>query len=108
MKFGNLDKIISDVKKPANDDDGPEKKQPKSALYTLRDIIAPSALEVGSSYVKIGSKFAKTLFVFTYPKYLTVNWLSPIINMGQPLDISFFIHPFPTEKVMKHLLKQLT
>jgi len=80
----------------------------ESQLDTLRDIIAPSAVEVTSNYIKIGSKYAKTIFVFTYPKYLGSNWLSPIINMSQPMDISMFIHPYPTEKVMKSLQKQIT
>src|SRR3989338_5869102 len=110
MDFKNVKKALnfSGTEGFGANEDEEQKIQPKSALETLNDIIAPSALEVGSSYVKIESKFAKTLFVFTYPKYLTVNWLSPVINMDQPLDVSFFIHPSPTEKVMKHLLKQLT
>jgi type IV secretory pathway VirB4 component len=79
-----------------------------SDLDTLRDIIAPSAIEVTSNYIKMGAKYAKTLFVFTYPKYLASNWFSPIINMDQPMDVSFFIHPYPTEKVMKTLQGQIT
>lgn len=85
-----------------------KKEITESQLDTLRDIIAPSAVEVTSNYIKIGSKYAKTLFVFTYPKYLGSNWLSPIINMDQPMDVSMFIHPYPTEKVMKSLQKQIT
>lgn len=80
----------------------------QSDLDTLRDIIAPSAIEVTSNYIKMGAKYAKTLFVFTYPKYLASNWFSPIINMDQPMDVSFFIHPYPTEKVMKTLQGQIT
>ena len=87
----------------------PKKKEAtQSELETLRDIIAPSALEITSNYIKIGTKYAKTVFVFTYPKYLASNWFSPIINMGQPMDVSFFIHPHPTEKVMKTLQGQIT
>jgi len=87
----------------------PKKKETtQSELETLRDIIAPSALEVTSNYIKIGTKYAKTVFIFTYPKYLASNWFSPIINMGQPMDVSFFIHPYRTEKVMKTLQGQLT
>ena len=81
---------------------------PQSELDTLRDIIAPSAVEVTSNYIKLGTKYAKTLFVFTYPKYLAANWFSPIINMDQPMDISLFIHPYSTEKVMKTLQRQIT
>ncbi len=87
----------------------PKKKETtQSELETLRDIIAPSALEVTSNYIKIGTKYAKTIFIFTYPKYLASNWFSPIINMGQPMDVSFFIHPYRTEKVMKTLQGQIT
>ncbi|MFY9457544.1 MAG: DUF87 domain-containing protein [Candidatus Spechtbacterales bacterium] len=87
----------------------PKKKETtQSELETLRDIIAPSAVEVTSNYIKIGAKYAKTVFVFTYPKYLASNWFSPIINMDQPMDVSFFIHPYPTEKVMKTLQGQIT
>ena len=85
-----------------------KKQSVKTKLETLKDIIAPSAIEVTSNYIKIGSKYAKTLFVFTYPKYLASNWFSPIINMDQPMDISFFINPTPTEKIMKQLQRQLT
>ncbi len=92
-------------------DSGKQSKKmgaPQSDLETLRDIIAPSAIEVTSNYIKMGAKYAKTLFVFTYPKYLASNWFSPIINMDQPMDVSFFIHPYPTEKVMKTLQGQIT
>jgi type IV secretory pathway VirB4 component len=81
---------------------------PQSILETLQDIIAPAAIEVTSNYIKIGTKYAKTVFVFTYPKYLAANWFSPVINMAQPMDISLFVHPVPTEKIMKTLQRQLT
>lgn len=80
----------------------------KNKIETLKNIIAPSAVEISSNYIKIGSKYAKTIFIFTYPKYLASNWFSPIINMDQPMDISFFVNPTPTEKIMKQLQKHLT
>lgn len=89
--------------KPYKDNDPSE-----SELATLKDIIAPSAIEVTSNYIKMGTKYARTFFVFTYPKYLVTNWFAPIINMPQPMDISFFIHPYDTGKIMKTLQKQLT
>lgn len=85
-----------------------KKEFPQTDLQILRDILAPSAIEVASNFIQIGQKYAKTMFVFTYPKYLSTNWFSPIINMDQPMDISFFIHPTPTEKIMKTLQRQLT
>lgn len=77
-------------------------------LQTLQDIIAPAALEVNASYLRLGDAFVRTLFVFTYPRYLTVNWFSPIITLGSAMDISFFIHPVSTETILKNLERQLT
>jgi type IV secretory pathway VirB4 component len=53
-------------------------------------------------------KMAKTYFVFSYPRYLTTGWLSPIINMDIPLDISFFFHPIETGSILKQLRKSVT
>ncbi len=74
----------------------------------IADIIAPSFIEVKQGFVTIGERMAKTYFIFSYPRYLTSGWLSPIINLNHPMDISFFFHPVPTEKVLKQLRKKVT
>src|SRR3989344_233167 len=73
----------------------------ESAGKTIADVIAPAAAEVNSNYVKIGGKFAKTLFVFTYPRFLATGWFAPIINMADLLDISIFVHPVDTALALK-------
>jgi type IV secretory pathway VirB4 component len=72
------------------------------------DIIAPASIEVNQNYVQMEEKLAKTYFVFSYPRYLTTGWLSPIINMDIPLDISFFFHPIETGTILKQLRKSVT
>jgi hypothetical protein len=64
---------------------------------TLRevDIIAPSSIKVEQSRLQIGERYAKTFFIFSYPRYLNSGWLSPIINLDVPMDISFFIFRTP-------------
>lgn len=74
----------------------------------IKDVIAPAALEVNSNYIKLGSKYAKTLFIFTYPRYLSTGWFSPIINLPELMDISIFIHPVDTSLAMKQLRKKIT
>ncbi|OGZ63066.1 MAG: conjugal transfer protein TraC, partial [Candidatus Spechtbacteria bacterium RIFCSPLOWO2_02_FULL_38_8] len=63
---------------------------------------------IESDYSKLGDTFVKTLFVSSYPRFLAQNWLSPIINLDQVLDISIHIQPIPTELVLKKLMSQLT
>ena len=72
------------------------------------DIIAPAAIEVGQNYLKIGEGISKSFFIFSYPRYLSTGWFSPIINLDIPMDISFFIHPIETGMVLKQLRKKVT
>lgn len=90
---------------------GKKPKQEKfleKEMTTALDIIAPASIEVNQNYVQMEEKLAKTYFVFSYPRYLTTGWLSPIINMDIPLDISFFFHPIETGSILRQLRKSVT
>ena len=74
----------------------------------ISDIIAPPSVEAKQNYLKVGEKIAKSYFIFSYPRYLNSGWLSPIINMNYPMDISFFFHPISSEKILKQLRRRVT
>ncbi|MFA4995883.1 MAG: DUF87 domain-containing protein [Patescibacteria group bacterium] len=74
---------------------------------SIRDIIAPAAFAINSNFLQIGSLFTKTLFVFTYPRYIETNWLSPIINYDITIDMGMYIHPLESKDVMMDLKKQV-
>ena len=82
--------------------------KPQKSGIKFADILAPSALEIKSEYLQLGSKFLKTLFVISYPRYLNTGWFSPIVNLDKTFDISIFIHPIDTATVLKNLRKKLT
>ncbi len=73
----------------------------------LPETIAPAALSVASNNIQIGPKFARTIFLATYPRYLNTNWFSPIINLDRALDIAIFVHPKSTATLLKQLRDQL-
>jgi len=79
----------------------------ESAALELRDIIAPSALEVSPRDINLGDKIVRTLFVISYPRYLSDNWFSPIINLDTIYDISIYIHPIDTAKILKQFQKKV-
>ncbi len=81
-----------------------EKKQ--SHDVNLVDLISPGGLKMHSNYIQIGEKYARTIFVFTYPQILNTAWFSPIITLDQEMNISFFINPINTNKVLKELTKK--
>jgi len=95
-------------KQPEEELELPEETQMPTAEGSLVDAIAPSALQVTSNYVQIGKKYSRTFFVITYPRFLTANWLSPIINLDKIFNASMFIHPADTGIILKKLRKKLT
>ncbi|MEK9183055.1 MAG: DUF87 domain-containing protein [Patescibacteria group bacterium] len=79
----------------------------RTGTVSVRDIISPAALKVDPSFVQIGSSFARTIFVVTYPRYISVGWSSPIINLNFAFDIGMFFYPVKSEIILKQLKKKV-
>jgi type IV secretory pathway VirB4 component len=73
----------------------------------LKDVIAPSALKVGSRDINLGDKLVRTFFVISYPRYLNESWFAPIINLDKVFDVSIFVHPIDTVKVLRQFQKKV-
>lgn len=79
----------------------------EEGIASVKDLISPGALEIEFNYLKLGNKFVRTLFVFTYPRFIYTNWLSPIINFDVTMDISMFIYPVETRAILESLKKKV-
>ena len=79
----------------------------ESATLELQDVIAPSALKIESKSINLGDKIARTFFIISYPKFLTDNWFSPIINLDKVFDVSIFIHPIDTSLALRQFQKKV-
>ncbi len=79
----------------------------EAATLEFRDIIAPSALKIESKSLNLGDKIARTYFVISYPRYLSDNWFSPIINLDKVFDVSIFIHPIETTMILREFQKKV-
>src|SRR3989344_4624433 len=73
----------------------------------IDELFAPSAFSISPNYFQIGDKYARTIFLATYPRYLHTSWFSPIINLDRVFDISVFVLPKNTATVLKQLRDQL-
>jgi len=82
-------------------------EQPKMEI-NIKDIIAPSYIGINQDNIKLGDKIAKSYFIFSYPRYLNTGWLSPVINLNVPMDISFFIYPIDNKMILKKLMSKVT
>ena len=79
----------------------------RAGELSLKDVLAPAALEINPGHVRLGEKLARTLFIFSYPRYLHTNWFAPIINLDKIFDISFYIHPVDTAIILRQLRKKV-
>jgi type IV secretory pathway VirB4 component len=73
----------------------------KAAEMELRDIIAPSALGITPKSLNLGTNIVRSFFVISYPRYLTDNWMSPLINLDKVFDVAIHVTPLNTAEVMK-------
>ncbi len=79
----------------------------RAGELALKDVLSPSALEVNPTFVRLGAKLARTIFVFSYPRYLHTSWFSPIINLDKIFDVSMYVHPVDTASMLRTLRRKV-
>ena len=77
-------------------------------VSTLRDLIAPSSIEIHSSYFRLGTKYGRTLYVYGYPRQIYTGWLSSLINIDEVLDVSMYVYPVDSQVILNNLRKKVT
>ncbi len=80
----------------------------QKGVTALRDFIAPSSIEFYSSYFQLGTRFARTYYVYGYPRQIFTGWLSGMINLDEIMDMSIYIYPVDSQLVMNNLRKKVT
>ncbi len=85
-----------------------EKRAFEQGLVSVKDIIAPSSLEVDFNHVQIGNKYYRTLFVVGYPRFVGMNWLSYLINFDVALSLSMYIYPTDGKAILDDLRRKIT
>jgi len=80
----------------------------ETAQIGIKDIISPSSVVLAPDHLKLGNRLVKSFFIFSYPRYLSTAWFSPIINLDTPIDIGFHIHPIDSGDFLKQVRRKLT
>lgn len=84
-----------------------EERTYREGTVTIRDLISPSAFKVESNFIQLGDVFLRTIFVVSYPRYISVGWSAPILNLNISMDISMFFYPVKAEIILKQLKKKV-
>ncbi len=80
-----------------------EEKAFRQGILSVRDLISPASLKVDPTFVHLGQKFLRTIFVISYPRYISVGWFAPIINLNECFDVSMFFYPVKSSIILKQL-----
>ena len=52
----------------------------QKGITALRDFIAPSSIELFSDHFRLGTRIARTYYVYGYPRQLYTGWMSSMIR----------------------------
>src|SRR3989344_2889522 len=74
---------------------------------SLTDILAPSSVEVDFNFIRVGDRYYKTFFVIGYPRFVSPNWLSPLIDFDHSMNISMFCYPASSNDVLSDLRRKI-
>jgi len=82
-------------------------KHYQEGVVSIKDLVAPTSVEISNTEMKLNGMFVKSFFVFNYPRYLESNWMGQLINFDSTIDISVFVYPSNPGKIMKILRKKV-
>lgn len=80
----------------------------QKGVTALRDFIAPSSIEFSASHFQIGTRIARTYYIYGFPHQVFTGWLSSMVNMDEVMDLSMFIYPVESQVVLENLRKKVS
>src|SRR5574337_1169803 len=72
------------------------------------DLISYSGLEESSTFLQIGDKFVRTLFISGYPYTASTGWLKMLVNFNHNIDISYHIEQVDPLAALPKLNRKIT
>lgn len=72
------------------------------------DLISYSGLKEESSYLQLGDKYVRTLFISGYPYVASTGWLNMLINFNHDIDISYHIEQVNPQLALPKLNRKIT
>jgi type IV secretory pathway VirB4 component len=80
----------------------------QKGITALRDFIAPSSIEFGATHFQLGTRYARTYYVYGYPRQIYTGWLSSMVNLDEVMDMSMYVYPVESQVVLENLRKKVT
>lgn len=78
----------------------------QKGVTALRDFIAPSSIEFKATHFQIGTRIARTYYIYGFPRQVFTGWLSSMVNLDEVMDLSMFVYPVESQIVLENLRKR--
>lgn len=85
----------------------PAKIEHPQVAISIPDVIAPPSVEIDFNHIRVGEKFFKTFFVIDYPRFVSPDWLEPLIEFEHSMNVSMFIYPTASADVLSDLRRKI-
>lgn len=79
----------------------------KPGMVSVKDVIAPPAIEIDFDNIKIGNSYFRSLYVVGYPRFVGANWLAPLINFDHTLEIAMYLYPVESRDILEDLKRKI-
>lgn len=76
-------------------------------MTSIKDVIAPSIVEVDFDNLRVNNSYYRTMFVAGYPRFVSANWLSPVLSFDHSLFVSMFIYPAESKVILEDLKRKI-
>jgi type IV secretory pathway VirB4 component len=86
---------------------GPDERRFARGTRSLADLIAPAAFEVARDHARLDHHYLRVLCVTGFPRTVAAGWLSPLVDFGEPLELSLHVHPLETGPMVRSLTYQM-
>jgi len=84
-----------------------EEKAFRRGVISVLDLISPASMQINPDYLRLGEKYVRTIFIIGYPRFISVGWFAPIINLNEVFDVAMFFYPVDTTLILKQLKKKV-
>ena len=94
-RFGEESSYVFDVKEAAK------------RGHDFKDFICPDYVEKHSDYMKLGNKYARTLFLKDYASYIKDSFVAELTELSRNMMLSIDILPVPTDEAVREVENRL-
>lgn len=75
--------------------------------HDFRDYICPDSIEKFSDYLKIGERYARTLYLKDYASYIKDSMVAELTELNRNLMLSIDVQPIPTDEAVREVEQRL-